>query len=164
MTFFKTVAMAAMLLVPLSVSAHHDGDTFSLGPVTVSHAWTEETAAAAHGFDVFMTLENTGDMPVRLVGATTDFSKPGAFHAPVVSEDGSYSLRSVTAVTIAPGQTVTLQPGGPRVALQDVQETFETGEHFHMALAFAEIGTLEIEVAVEHGEEHDHDHGDDAAS
>jgi copper(I)-binding protein len=157
----KAAALAAILAAPAVGFAHHAGEVFRLGDeVMVSHAWTEETGETSHSVDVFLTIENQGDAAVRLVAATTGFSDAGRFQAPVLGDDGALAIREVPAIEVAPGQTVTFQPGGVHIVLPNVKQGFEGGEHFDMTLDFGEAGTVAIEVEVEHhdGEaEHDHD-------
>ena len=143
------LAAAAMIAAPLAVSAHHDGDRFVAETVAVSHVWTEETGLMAHGVEVYLTVENLGEEAVRLIGATTGFTAPGVFQAPVLGEGGALAIRDVPAIEIAPGQTVAFQPGGLRVSFQNVQRAHDAGDHFHMTLEFEELGALEVEVEVE---------------
>ena len=144
-----TLAAAALIAAPFAVAAHHDGDRVVADTVAVSHAWTEETGAMAHGVAVYLTVENLGEEAVRLIGATTGFTAPGVFQAPVLGADGTLAIRDVPAVEIAPGQTVAFQPGGLRISLQDAQRAHDAGDHFPMTLEFEALGALEVEVAVE---------------
>ena len=158
----KAILAAALALVAtLPATAHHDGDIYATENVKVSHAWTEETAEMAHAIDVYMTIENTGEEPITLTGAHVDFAKAGVFQAQVVDDDGTLRTREVKQIEIAPGQSVTMQPGGLHIVFNDVQRTLHAGDHFHAHLEFAEAGELEIEVEVEGHEDEDHDHDHD---
>jgi Uncharacterized protein conserved in bacteria len=161
MKSLKLAAAAALVAAPLAVSAHHVGDIYKLGPVTVSHVWTEETGDMAHGLDVFLTVVNEGEDAVRLIAADTSFTDEGVFQSPVVGEDGSLAIRDLSAIEIAPGQTITFQPGGLHVSLQNTQRAHDAGDHFHMTLEFETLGALDVEVEVE--EHVDHDHQDPAS-
>ncbi|SLN73389.1 hypothetical protein ROJ8625_03926 [Roseivivax jejudonensis] len=153
-TLFAT-AIAAASVMP--AFAHHDGDTASTSGIVVSHAHTVEVSATAHSMDVFLTIENTSDVAVTLTGASVDFAADGVFQAPSVDDSGKMSVREVTALEIAPGQVLTMQPSGVHVVFHDVKRAFEAGEHFHADLTFEDVGTLEIEVEVEAGD-HDLEH------
>ena len=148
-------AISAAFIMP--AAAHHDGDIFEANGIVVSHAHTVEVSASAHSMDVFMTIENTTDTAVTLTGASVDFADSGIFQAPSVSDSGTMSVREVSALEIAPGQVLTMQPSGVHVVFHNVQEAFEGGDHFHAHLTFDGLGEMEIEVEVEHGD-HDHDH------
>jgi copper(I)-binding protein len=142
-----------------SAVAHHAGEVVKAGDLLVSHAWTYEVAAMAHAADVYLTIENQGDAPDRLIAASVDFAKEVEIQAPVV-EDGVLKTATVQAVEIAPGQTLTFQPGGVHLVLQSVQRMFEHGQHFDLALTFERAGTVEVEVEVEEpGDEPGRDEG-----
>ena len=159
------LAAALALAAALPAAAHHDGDTYAKDTVRVSHAWTEETAEMAHAIDVYMTIENTGEEPVTLTAAEVDFAQAGVFQAQVVGDDGTLRTREIKQVEIAPGQSVTMQPGGLHIVFNDVQRTLNAGDHFHAHLRFAQVGELEIEVEVEGDhDDHEHDHGHDELS
>lgn len=155
--------VAALLAAP--VMAHHDGEIVTAGALRLSHAWTEETGATAHAIEVYLTIENTGAEPDRLVAARTDFTRPAMFQAPVLQADGTLAVQEVAALEIAPGQSLTLQPGSIHLVLNDVKRRLEGGEHFDLVLEFARAGAVEIEVEIEHAdEEGEHDHEERPAS
>jgi len=140
-----------------SALAHHAGEVVKAGDLLVSHAWTYEVAAMAHAVDVYLTVDNEGDAPDRLIAASVDFADKVEIQAPVV-EDGVLRTATVQAVEIAPGQTLTFQPGGIHLVLQSVQRTFEHGQHFDLALTFEKAGTVQVEVEIE---EPDREHEED---
>ncbi len=145
-----------------SALAHHAGEVVEAGDLHVSHAWTYEVAAMAHATDVYLTIENEGDVPDRLIAASVDFADVVEIQAPVV-ENGVLKTTTVQAVEIAPGQTLTFQPGGVHLVLQSVQRSFEHGQHFDLALTFEKAGTVEIEVEVEEPDHEDHEDHEPAA-
>jgi periplasmic copper chaperone A len=134
--------------------AHHAGEVVKAGDLLVSHAWTYEVAGMAHAADVYLTIENQGDAPDRLIAASVDFAKEVEIQAPVV-QDGVLKTATVQAVEIAPGQTLTFQPGGVHLVLQSVQRTFAHGQHFELALTFEKAGTVAVAVEVEEPDEHE---------
>lgn len=144
---FLAATLAAAAALP--AIAHHDGDQYGAGQVVVSHAHTVAVSGTAHAIDVFVTIENTGETPVTLTGAEVDFAAPGVFQAPSVAEDGTMSIREVSQVEIAPGQTITMQPGGLHIVFNDVQQPVEAGAHFHAHLLFADMPEVEVDVEVE---------------
>jgi copper(I)-binding protein len=71
------------------------------------------------------------------------------FQAPEIAQDGKVSVREVSAIEIAPGQSVTMQPGGMYIVFNDIQRTIASGEHFEAHLAFEGLGEIEVEVEIE---------------
>jgi periplasmic copper chaperone A len=141
-----------------SALAHHAGERVAAGDLYVSHAWTYEVAAMAHAVDVYLTIDNEGEAPDRLIAAAVDFADEVEIQAPVV-EDGVLKTATVQAVEIAPGQTLTFQPGGIHLVLQSVQRAFEHGQHFDLALTFEKGGTIEVEVEIEEPDHEDEQEG-----
>ena len=159
----KRLLAAALLAATATYAyAHHDGERFKVGDLMVSHAYTYENAASAHATRVYLTIENTGAEADRLIGAAVDFAAKVVFEGQTVDGEGTLAVTEVTAFGIAPGQTLTLQPGAMWIELEGVKQAFEHGEHFDMTLTFEKAGTVEIEVEIEElpdAEDHDHDHG-----
>jgi periplasmic copper chaperone A len=137
-----------------SALAHHAGERTTAGDLSVSHAWTVEVAALAHAVDVYLTIENQGETPDRLIAAAVDFADEVEIQAPVL-EDGVLKTATVRAVEIAPGQTLTFQPGGVHLVLQSVQRSFAHGQHFDLTLTFERAGAIEVEVEIEEPDHED---------
>jgi len=156
-------SLAAFMAAGVAV-AHHGETPVQVGAMSVSHSWTEETSATAHSLSVFTTIDNFGDEADRLIAANTDFSEAGVFRAPVLTDDGALQVVDVPAVEVAPGQTLTLEPGGIHIVLSDVQQAFVEGDHFHMELEFEKAGSMRVAVDVEHRHDREHDHDHDHAS
>lgn len=160
--------LGALALMALPAIAHHDGDISRAADIRVSHAHTDEPSPTAHGITVYLSVENTGSERDRLTGATVDFANPGVFQANVIGADGTLEVREVSAIAIAPGQSLSLEPGGAWIAFSDVKRTLEGGDHFHMTLTFERAGPIEVEVEVEHdhrdGEADGHRHEEESAS
>jgi periplasmic copper chaperone A len=131
-----------------SALAHHAGEIVAAGDLRISHAWTYEVAKMAHAVDVYLTIDNKGGSADRLIAASVDFSDEVQIQAPVL-ENGVLKTTTVQAVEIAPGQTLTFQPGGVHLVLQSVQRTFEHGQHFDLALTFEKAGSVQVEVEIE---------------
>lgn len=141
--------------------AHHAGDTFEVGDLVVSHAWTYETAEAGHSTKVYLTIQNNGEVTDRLIEASVDFAGKVVMQAQAIGSDGTLGVQNIAAVAIEPGQVLTLQPGAIWLELEGVQRHFGHGDFFHMDLVFETAGALEIDVWVEDAEDHE---DDDAAS
>ncbi|WP_420393425.1 copper chaperone PCu(A)C [Acuticoccus sp.] len=164
MRSIRTLATAIALSVTTAALAHHDGEVVEANGMRASHAHTDAPAATAHGIYVYMTIENLSDAPDRLLGATVPFAQPARFEASVIDSAGNLSITAVSAVNIAPGQTLTLQPGGLRLVFDDVQRRLEPGELFPVTLRFEGAGTLKLIGEVERDEDgHAGDEHEDAA-
>ncbi|WP_366556275.1 copper chaperone PCu(A)C [Aquibaculum sediminis] len=142
------VLLAAFLAAPAAL-AHHAGESYAARDVVVSHAWTHENAPSAHANAVFLTIVNDGDEPDRLTGVTGDFFSHAEIQVPVLDDAGVLHTRTVTSLEIAPGQSLTLQPGGVQIQLIGLQSTHFPGDHFDLTLRFENAGAITVEVEVE---------------
>lgn len=149
------IALAASLLAAAPSSAHYAGETFQAGSLVVSHVWAHENPPSSHANAVYLTVVNDGLEADRLMGVEGDFFHSAEFQAPVVDEDGVLRTKSLSAIEIGPGQSLTFQPGGVQILLVGLQTSFFEGDHFHLSLLFERAGRLEVEVEVE-GLQHDH--------
>jgi hypothetical protein len=134
--------------------AHHDGDTFPVGEIVVSHAWTYETSGAGHAGKVYLTIQNNGADADRLLQASVDFAPTVVMQAQAVDGEGTLAVQNLSAIRIEPGQVLTLQPGAIWLELEGVQLAYTDGELFHMDLVFETAGAVEIDVLVEEADEH----------
>lgn len=134
--------------------AHHAGDTFAVGEIVVSHAWTYETAEAGHASKVYLTIQNNGSDADRLLRASVDFAPEVVMQAQAVDGEGTLAVQDLSAIRVEPGQVLTLQPGAIWLELEGVQQAFVHGEFFHMDLVFETAGAVEIDVVVEEADEH----------
>ena len=135
--------------------AHHDGDTFQVGDLVVSHAWTYETAEAGHASKVYLTIQNNGDTADRLLRASVDFAPTVVMQAQAIDAEGTLAVQDLTAIRIEPGQVLTLQPGAIWLELEGVQQAFYDGAFFHMDLTFETAGAVEIDVGVNKADDHE---------
>jgi len=135
--------------------AHHAGEAFPVGDLVVSHAWTYETADTGHATKVYLTIQNNGDRADRLVEASADFAPLVNLQAQAIGSDGTLAVRDLAAIEIAPGQSLTLQPGAVWLQLEGLQTSFAHGQFFHLDLTFEHAGSVEIDVVVEDAEEHE---------
>ena len=152
------IGAALTVMAAGAAIAHHAGDTYPVGDLVVSHAWTYETAAAGHSTKVYLTIMNNGEEADRLIESSVDFASRAVMQAQAIGADGTLAVQDVAALRIEPGQTLTLQPGAMWIELEGVQRVFKDGQHFHMDLTFEQAGSVEIDVWVNEADEHEHDH------
>ncbi|MFN3847319.1 MAG: copper chaperone PCu(A)C [Paracoccaceae bacterium] len=141
----KTLAAAAALSFISTALLAHD---FKIGDLTVDHPMAFETAPSAMAGGGFMTITNTGTEADRLIAVRADFPKV-EIHQTVVT-DGVGQMLPVEAIDIAPGATVTLQPGSYHVMFMGLQgRQLKEGEEVPATLVFERAGELPVVFSVE---------------
>lgn len=131
-------------------------------------AGTEDTSMTA----AFMTIDNTGDEDVTLVGATSEVAGKVEIHE-MLMVDGAMAMQAMDAgLVIEAGRGKVLEPGGYHVMLMDVQTELAPGDEVALTLEFSDGSTEELTVPVkefteeeghyhEPGTDEDHSHGDE---
>lgn len=116
------------------------------GDVVVPSAWARPTAAGQTGA-VYLTIENQTADPVRLESATADVAEQVELHRTVV-EDGVARMEEVSALSIAPGETVRVEPLGLHLMLTNLHRDLEEGMTFPLSLTFSSGETIQVDVQV----------------
>lgn len=142
---FRTLAAAAVVgLLATPLWAHE----YKVGALTVDHPMAFETAPMAMSGGGFMTITNNGAEADRLIAVRADFPKVEV-HETMVA-DGVNRMPPAAAIDIAPGATVTLQPGGYHVMFMGLQgRQLKEGDEIPATLVFERAGELPIVFNVE---------------
>jgi hypothetical protein len=138
-------AAALLALLVLPAARAHD---FSLGPLKIDHPWARETASMARAGGAFMTIENTGDMPDKLLRASSPVAARTEVHT-VIRDGDVMRMREVPAIDLAPKSKTELKPGGYHVMLMELKGPLKVGDKFPLTLTFEKAGTVTIEIVVE---------------
>ena len=78
----------------------------------VTQAWSRATPGGSKVAGGYLTIENKGPAPDRLLSASTDAAKKVEIHEMTVN-DGVMTMRPVeSGLPFAPGHTVKFAPGG----------------------------------------------------
>ena len=132
--------MAAMLSVSSAAAAH-------AGDIAVDDPFARASAGPAKVGAAFMTLKNSGAEADALVAAESPVAAHAELHTHIMDGD-VMRMRQVAAIDVAPGETVSLQPGGLHIMLIDLKEPLKQGETFPLTLTFAKAGKVAVRVPV----------------
>jgi periplasmic copper chaperone A len=140
---------ACLLLVgALVLSAAARAEDYRAGDIRVEHPWARATAGNARIGAAYLTLDDVGSTPDRLVAIETPVAGAAELHAEML--DGNVmQMRPVGAIEIHPGTPTVLQPGGLHIMLMDLKDALKAGESFPLTLVFERAGRLQISVPVE---------------
>ncbi|MGA9342448.1 MAG: copper chaperone PCu(A)C [Rhodanobacteraceae bacterium] len=123
LTRASVVVLALCVFAPLQAHA--------AGKLSVHDATIELGGNGAESASGYATLGNTGDSPLRILSVQSD-----AFRAisllQAVDERGVTRSREMIELTIAPGETVSLQAQGMRLMLMDPRHAIAPGEEVHI--------------------------------
>ncbi|MEM8854763.1 MAG: copper chaperone PCu(A)C [Pseudomonadota bacterium] len=150
------IRLATLLAAALLAGAAFAHD-YSIGGVKIDHPWSRATPPGAQVAVGYMRIVNTSDAPVTLVGGSADFADV-QLHSMTV-KDGMMLMEDIPdGLTIAPGESLTFEPGGLHLMFTDIDGPFVEGETRKATLDFGEAGTVEVDFSVG-GMGATHDHG-----
>jgi copper(I)-binding protein len=161
--FLAAALVAALSLVfpTLPAVAH----SVKVGSLELSGLWTRATPPRAPAAGGYLTITNTGEEPDRLIAVSSPWARLGEMHEMTV-KDEVMTMRPVeTGLSIPPGESVTLAPGGFHLMFIDLKEPLVEGGEFPVRLTFEKAGSVETVLHVEGigargpgGDEHEGDH------
>lgn len=150
MTFCKALATGsvALLLTAGGLTAAF-GQTYEIGEISISNPWTRATPPRALAAGGFLTIANSGEMPDRLVGATSPIAGRVEIHE-MRMENGTMIMRPADGgVGVPAGGTATLEPGALHIMFMDLKDRLVEGGSVPVVLNFAVAGEIEVPFRVE---------------
>ena len=109
--------------------------------------WSRPLPAVSVNGAAYMTLMNMGSEADTLIGVSTPAAKKAELHNHIM-EGGMMKMRPVENITIAPGTSAVLEPGGLHVMLMGLTEPLVEGKSFPLTLQFERAGSVEVQVLV----------------
>jgi copper(I)-binding protein len=119
------------------------------GDLVISQPWTRATPGGAKTGGGFLTIENKGSAPDRLIGASADGAGKIEVHE-MAMNDGVMKMRPVEGgLTIDPGKTVKLAPGGYHLMMMDLKAPLKQGDKLPLTLQFEKAGKVAVTLDVQ---------------
>jgi copper(I)-binding protein len=135
----KPLAFAACLLIAGAALAQ-------TGQVELKDAWARATPGKAENGAAYLTIVSPA--ADRLVSVSTPVAKKAELHT-MTTEGGVMKMRPLAGIDVAPGQPVTLKPGGAHIMLMGLNQPLQAGQSFPLTLSFEKAGQREVTVAIE---------------
>lgn len=122
---------------------------YTVGPLKIGHPWARATPPAAKVGGGYLSIENTGATPDRLVGGSTEAAARVEIHESNLT-DGIMRMREKTdGVVISPGQKVEFKPSGLHLMLVDLKAPLKQGDKVKATLIFERAGSVAIELQIQ---------------
>ena len=137
-----------------SVFAHD----YKLGTLEIKHTYTRATAAGAKVGGGFMTINNSGTQPDKLVSVSgVSFAGKVEVHETKMINN-VMEMRELKQGLVIPAKgKVELKPGSYHVMFMDLKEPLVKGKKYKAKLNFEKAGSIEVEFDVmEAKEQHKH--------
>ncbi|RZN30638.1 copper chaperone PCu(A)C [Bradyrhizobium sp. Leo121] len=141
------IALAPLLAVLFGAPAQ--AEDIKAGDLVISQAWSRATPSGAKVAGGYLTIENKGSSPDRLVGASGDIAGKLEVHE-MATENGVMKMRPLDkGLAIEPGKTVKLAPGGYHLMMFDLKQPLKQGDKVPVTLEFEKAGKVTLSLDVQ---------------
>lgn len=144
----KKIVSTGALTVLLSFAGATMPALADADEIVIEGAWARASIGMNRPGAAYMTIYNTGAEAVTLTGLSTPLAMMPAIHETRTSAEGVSSMAPTDEITIAPGESVALEPGGLHVMLLQLQEPMVEGETFPLTLIFEDGGEATVDVSI----------------
>jgi periplasmic copper chaperone A len=144
---FASITCAALLACFLAVPAR--AEEVKAGDLVITQAWSRATPGGAKVGSGYLTIENKGSAPDRLIGGSADVADKVQVHE-MTTTNGVMTMRPLdNGLTIEPGKTVKLAPGGYHLMLLDLKSPLKKGDKVPVTLEFEKAGKVKLTLDVQ---------------
>jgi len=143
----RSLAYAALLSALVAAPAR--AEEVKAGDLTITQAWSRATPKGAKIGSGYLTIENKGSAPDRLVGISADIAGKVEVHE-MAMNNGVMTMRPLDkGLTIDPGKTVKLAPGGYHLMMFDLKSPLKQGDKVPVTLEFEKAGKVQLSLDVQ---------------
>jgi periplasmic copper chaperone A len=128
------------LILPLTAAL-----SLTAASLITAHSYAEDAIMHAAGY---LTVENTGSEPDRLISVTSDASPDVEIHEMKMEGDVMKMRKLADGLDIPAGGKVELKPGGCHLMFMAVPAPFKQGAMVKVTLKFEKAGDLEVTLPV----------------
>ncbi|WP_407160120.1 copper chaperone PCu(A)C [Bradyrhizobium sp. STM 3557] len=133
----------------LILSAAARADEVKAGDLVISQAWSRATPGGAKIGAGYLSIENKGSAPDRLVAVSGDAAGKIEVHEMAMNK-GVMTMRPLEqGLTIDPGKTVTLAPSGYHLMMMDLKAPLKQGDKVPLTLEFEKAGKVAVTLDVQ---------------
>ena len=119
------------------------------GDLVITQAWSRATPGGAKVAGGYLTIDNKGSTPDRLIAGSADVADKVQVHE-MTMNNGVMTMRLLDqGLTIEPGKTVKLAPGGFHLMLLDLKNPLKRGDKVPVTLEFEKAGKVTVSFDVQ---------------
>ena len=146
MKFMPSITSQAIALLALSAvcCTHASTQQVKAGDLILDHAWARATPAGAKVGGGYLTIENKGATPDKPIGGSSRAAGKVEVHETAMN-NGVATMRPVKGgLSIPPGQSVTLAPGGYHLMMTELTGPLKKGDKVPGTLTFKKAGDIKV--------------------
>ncbi|ABD87975.1 copper chaperone PCu(A)C [Rhodopseudomonas palustris] len=146
MKISRVMASAALILVSTIAAQAEDA---KVGDLLITQPWSRATPGGAKVAGGYLTIENKGTAPDRLLSGTAAIAGKVELHE-MSMDNGVMTMRPLDkGLAIAPGQSIKLAPGGYHLMLMDLKGGLIQGARVPVTLTFEKAGKVDVNLDVQ---------------
>jgi hypothetical protein len=144
-TALAFVALHGLLLLSLLITAPAAAQApIKVGALQIEAPWLRATPGGAKVAAGYLRITNTGSEADRLLGASMPFAARGEVHEMTMQNGVMHMSPAAGGLTIAPGKTVELRPGGFHLMFLDLKGALKEGQSVDVTLTFEKGGSATV--------------------
>jgi copper(I)-binding protein len=138
----RTLAYAALLSIALIASVQ--AEDVKTGDLVITQPWIRATPGGAKVAGGYLTIENKGAAPDRLVSGSANAAKKIEIHE-MAMNNGVMTMRPIDrGLVIEPDKTVKFAPGGYHLMFLELNSPFKPGDRVAVTLKFEKAGEVKV--------------------
>src|ERR1700737_3917858 len=139
----------AYTLLVFTFAAPALAEEVKAGDLVITQAWSRATPGGAKVAGGYLTIENKGSAPDRLIGGSADVADKVEVHE-MATNNGVMTMRPLDkGLAIEPGKTVKLAPGGYPPMLLDLRSPLKQSDKLPVTLEFEKAGKVKLSLDVQ---------------
>jgi copper(I)-binding protein len=143
----RTTTLLALVMTLLAAPSR--AEDVKAGDLVITQAWARATPGGAKTGGGFLTIENKGSAPDKLTGVSADVAGKVEVHE-MAMDGGVMKMRPVEGgLTIDPGKTVKLAPGGLHLMMTGLKSPLKQGDKLPVTLQFEKAGKVAVTLDVQ---------------
>jgi copper(I)-binding protein len=143
----RMLTLAALSAAMFAAPVH--ADDVKAGDLVIKQVWSRATPGGAKIAGGYLTIENKGSAPDRLIGGAADIAAKVEVHE-MAMNNGVMTMRPLEkGLAIEPGKTVKLAPGGYHLMLMELKSPLKQGDKVPLTLEFEKAGKVSLSLDVQ---------------
>jgi len=139
-----TGAIVCATMLAYFLAAPALADEVKAGDLVITQAWSRATPGGAKVAGGYLTIQNKGSAADRLIGGSADVADKVQVHE-MATTNGVMTMRPLDkGLSIEPGKTVKLAPGGHHLMLLDLKSPLKQGDQVPVTLEFEKAGKVKL--------------------
>jgi periplasmic copper chaperone A len=147
----KLPLQAAVLVLAISFpfAAPLRAQEVKAGDLVIEQPWSRATPGGAKVAGGYLTIENKGAAPDRLIAGSTDVAAKVEVHE-MSMNNGVMTMRPAEGgLAIEPGKTVKFAPGGFHLMMLELKRPLKQGDVVPVTLEFEKAGKVRVDFSVQ---------------